>query len=112
VGWNLKACAILYLISTSDLEAKEFSLTQFFGMKSIKTFSNCKLCIAGKIVEDEIHVDSDTGRFVDASNNQRDIIDLYGKTVAPGYLELQSNVGEDTQGHVVLIKGRMISREI
>lgn len=62
-------------------------------MKSIKTFSNCKLCIAGKIVEDEMHVDPDTGRFIDACNDQADIIiDLDGRTIAPGYLELQSNV--------------------
>lgn len=66
-------------------------------MKSIKTFSNCKLCIAGKIVEDEIHVDLDTGRFIDACTDQADIIiDLDGKTIAPGYLELQSNVSNQS----------------
>lgn len=93
-------------ISTSDLEARSSLL---LGMKSIKTFSNCKLCIAGKIVEDEIHVDPDTGRFVDAPDNQRDIIDLDGKTVAPGYLELQSNVSEESQGHRVWTDRGMMS---
>ena len=66
-----------------------------------KTFTNCKLCIAGTIVEGEIHVDPATGRFIDASDDpdhdrQAEIIDLAGKTIAPGYLELQTNVSDSS----------------
>lgn len=65
-------------------------------MTRTKTFSNCKLCIAGKSVEGELHVDLDTGNFTNASNNrpEPDVVNLGGKTIAPGYLELQSNVSD------------------
>lgn len=50
------------------------------------------------MVEDEIHVDPETGTFIDASNDESDILDLDGKAVAPGYLELQSNVSDQSKG--------------
>lgn len=53
------------------------------------------------MVEDEIHVDLETGTFIDASSNDEpDILDLDGKIVAPGYLELQSNVSDQAKGLV------------
>ena len=68
-----------------------------FGMNRTTTFTNCKFCIAGKLVEDDIHVNLETGRFIDASNNEPNIIDLEGRTIAPGFLELQSNVSNQAE---------------
>jgi N-acetylglucosamine-6-phosphate deacetylase len=61
-------------------------------MKRIKTFTNCRLCVAGKIIDHDLQVDIDTAKFVDDPDDQVEIVDLNGKTIAPGYLELQSNV--------------------
>ncbi len=60
-----------------------------------RSFTNCKLCIGGKFVEEELHVNPETGRFIDNPNSSSStvaIVDLQGQTIAPGYLELQTNV--------------------
>ena len=62
-------------------------------MTRTRTLTNCKLCICGRFVEDDIHLDAETGRFIDSCDgSQSEVVDLDGETIAPGYLELQSNV--------------------
>lgn len=62
----------------------------------IRTFTNCDLCVGGKKVRQNIKVDLDTGKIIEGSSDQVDseTVNFGGKTVAPGYLELQSNVGD------------------
>lgn len=59
-------------------------------------FTNCRICIAGKLAEDgRFVVSSDTGKIVDVGSSNAgdavDAIDLGGAIVAPGFLELQTN---------------------
>jgi N-acetylglucosamine-6-phosphate deacetylase len=56
------------------------------------TFTNCQLCIAGKLVQRDLVVSNDTGKILgDASSADGETVDLGGATVAPGFIELQTN---------------------
>lgn len=56
------------------------------------TFTNCRLCIAGKLVQRDLVVSNDTGRILDdALSTDSDTVNLGGAIVAPGFIELQTN---------------------
>lgn len=55
-------------------------------------FTNCRLCIAGKLVQRDLVVSNDTGSILDdAPSADRETVDLGGAIVAPGFIELQTN---------------------
>lgn len=56
------------------------------------TFTNCRLCINGKIVDGErLVVSQDTGQILKSTGYiGGDIIDLDGDIIAPGYLDLNA----------------------
>ena len=59
---------------------------------SVTVFTNCRVCIAGKLVHKELVVSNDTGRIVDAApSDGKSTVDLGGAIVAPGLIELQTN---------------------
>lgn len=56
------------------------------------TFTNCRLCIAGKLVQRDLVVSNDTGRILDAAlSTDSDTVNLGGAILAPGLIELQTN---------------------
>jgi N-acetylglucosamine-6-phosphate deacetylase len=56
------------------------------------TFTNCRLCIAGKLVQRDLVVSNDIGRILyDAPPTDSENVDLGGAIVAPGFIELQTN---------------------
>jgi N-acetylglucosamine-6-phosphate deacetylase len=56
------------------------------------TFTNCRLCIAGKLVQRDLAVSHDTGRILDGTpSTESETINLGGAIVAPGFIELQTN---------------------
>lgn len=57
------------------------------------TFTNCRLCISGKLLTANLVFCTDHGEIdtVDENAWAGRRIDLQGKIVAPGYLELQTN---------------------
>lgn len=55
-------------------------------------FTNCRVCVAGKLVHRELVVSNDTGRIADAiPSDGHSTVDLRGAIVAPGLIELQTN---------------------
>ncbi|KAM9913416.1 hypothetical protein OXX69_001620 [Metschnikowia pulcherrima] len=56
-------------------------------------FTNCRLCDNGKLVTQDLYVDEVSGKIVSKPKNPRGIrtIDLQGKIVAPGYIDIQNN---------------------
>ena len=57
-------------------------------------FTNCRLCIGGKLVHKDLIVSNDTGRIVDgtpSSSNNTEHVDLGEAIIAPGFIELQTN---------------------
>jgi N-acetylglucosamine-6-phosphate deacetylase len=56
------------------------------------TFTNCRLCIAGKLVQRDLVVSNDTGRILDGTpSTDNETVNLGGAIVAPGLIELQTN---------------------
>jgi len=56
------------------------------------TFTNCRLCVAGELVQRDLVVSNETGRILDgALSADSETIDLGGAIVAPGFIELQTN---------------------
>lgn len=57
------------------------------------TFTNCQLCIGGTLRSANIVVHNNDGTIcgIDEKIQQGKLVDLQGKIVAPGYLELQTN---------------------
>ncbi|KAF1817627.1 Metallo-dependent hydrolase, partial [Eremomyces bilateralis CBS 781.70] len=56
------------------------------------TFTNCRLCINGKLVEDQFVVSEDTGKILHRTGYiGGEIVDLEEGIIAPGFLELQTN---------------------
>jgi N-acetylglucosamine-6-phosphate deacetylase len=56
------------------------------------TFTNCRLCIAGKLVQRDLVVSNDTGRILyDTPSTDSETINLGGAIIAPGLIELQTN---------------------
>ncbi|KAF1345438.1 hypothetical protein BDV97DRAFT_379340 [Delphinella strobiligena] len=56
------------------------------------TFLNCRLCIGGKLVEDQMVVSDDTGLILPRTGYiGGDAVDLEDGIIAPGFLELQTN---------------------
>ncbi|KAK5002764.1 hypothetical protein LTR28_011013, partial [Elasticomyces elasticus] len=56
------------------------------------TFLNCRLCVDGKLVEDQFVVSDDTGLILPRTGYiGGDAVDLEGGIIAPGFLELQTN---------------------
>lgn len=56
------------------------------------TFLNCRLCVGGKLVEDQFVVSDDTGLILPRTGYiGGDAVDLEEGIIAPGFLELQTN---------------------
>jgi len=56
------------------------------------TFTNCRLCIAGRLVQKDLVVSNDTGRILNGLlSADSETVDLGGAIVAPGFIELQTN---------------------
>lgn len=55
-------------------------------------FSNCRICKNGELVKENLTFSNETGLFEKSNGNVGpDALDLQGKIVAPGYIELQTN---------------------
>jgi N-acetylglucosamine-6-phosphate deacetylase len=55
-------------------------------------FTNCRLCIAGKLEQRDLVVSNDAGRILDdAPSADNETVNLGGAIVAPGFIELQTN---------------------
>ncbi len=62
------------------------------NMGKIKAFTNGRLCINGALHQNELFVSLESGMIVEPDDAIPDeVIDLQGKILAPGYLELQTN---------------------
>lgn len=56
------------------------------------TFLNCRLCIGGKLVQDQFVVSDDTGLILPRTGYiGGEAVDLEDGIIAPGFLELQTN---------------------
>jgi N-acetylglucosamine-6-phosphate deacetylase len=57
------------------------------------TFTNCRLCIGGELVEGErLVVSTDNGKILESTGFiGGEIVDLDDAIIAPGFLELQAN---------------------
>lgn len=56
------------------------------------SFLNCRLCVDGKLVDDQLVVSDDTGLILPRTGYiGGDAVDLEGGIIAPGFLELQTN---------------------
>lgn len=56
------------------------------------SFPNCRICKDGKLVKENLTLSNETGQFVDSHGYiSTDAIDLKGKIIAPGFIELQTN---------------------
>ncbi|KAF2171222.1 carbohydrate esterase family 9 protein [Zasmidium cellare ATCC 36951] len=56
------------------------------------SFYNCRVCKNGKLVDENISFSNETGLFQDSNGYiSTDAIDLQGKIIAPGFIELQTN---------------------
>ncbi|KAI9795243.1 MAG: hypothetical protein M1835_006139 [Candelina submexicana] len=61
-------------------------------MGMIRAFTNGRLCVNGSLVADQLLVLEESGRIVAPSGDIPDeVIDLEGKIISPGFLELQTN---------------------
>lgn len=59
-------------------------------------FTNCCLCANGKLIYNaEVHVDPASGKIVSSelyqNSKQKKVIDLGGKILAPGFIDIQNN---------------------
>lgn len=64
------------------------------GAPALKCFTNCQLCISGESVQQDIYFSPETGLITPNYYYRTegvDRIDLHGLTVAPGFLDLQTN---------------------
>lgn len=62
--------------------------------RSLKCFTNCLICISGELVSQDLYFSSDTGIITPNYYYRQEgveRIDLDGKVVAPGFLDLQTN---------------------
>jgi N-acetylglucosamine-6-phosphate deacetylase len=62
--------------------------------RSLKCFTNCLLCISGELVAQDIYFSTEQGIITPNYYYRQEgveRIDLNGKIVAPGYLDLQTN---------------------
>lgn len=62
--------------------------------RSLKCFTNCLVCISGELVSQDLYFSSDTGIITPNYYYRQEgveRIDLDGKVVAPGFLDLQTN---------------------
>ncbi|KEF57564.1 N-acetylglucosamine-6-phosphate deacetylase [Exophiala aquamarina CBS 119918] len=62
--------------------------------RSLKCFTNCLVCISGELVSQDLYFSSDTGIITPTYYYRQEgveRIDLDGKVVAPGFLDLQTN---------------------
>ncbi len=62
--------------------------------RSLKCFTNCLLCISGELVAQDLYFSTDQGTITPNYYYRQDgieRIDLNGKIIAPGYLDLQTN---------------------
>ncbi|GAB7352817.1 hypothetical protein MBLNU459_g3432t1 [Dothideomycetes sp. NU459] len=56
------------------------------------TFMNCRLCVGGELIEDQLVVSDDTGLILPRTGYiGGDAVDLEEGIIAPGFLELQTN---------------------
>lgn len=55
--------------------------------------TNCHLCDKGTIYDGDLYIDTKSGKIVSPPNSTRKVttIDLKGKIVAPGYIDIQNN---------------------
>ncbi|KAI9697247.1 MAG: hypothetical protein M1836_004811 [Candelina mexicana] len=61
-------------------------------MGMIRAFTNGRLCVNGRLVADQLLVSEESGRIVAPSGDVPDeVIDLEGRIISPGFLELQTN---------------------
>ncbi|KAF2760575.1 Metallo-dependent hydrolase [Pseudovirgaria hyperparasitica] len=59
---------------------------------SFTTFTNCRYCLNGKLVDDRLVVSGDSGTILNTTGYiGGDIIDLDDAIIAPGFLELHTN---------------------
>ncbi|KAJ9661218.1 hypothetical protein H2201_006577 [Coniosporium apollinis] len=62
------------------------------GAGFFTTFLNCRQCINGELVDDQLVVSEDTGLILERTGYiGGEAVDLEGNVVAPGFLELQTN---------------------
>lgn len=90
------------LLNTPRLFAKERMTSQSHPPSSgsappLKCFTNCQLCISGELVPQDLYFSPETGLitpnyYYRSEGVER--IDLGGRVVAPGFLELQINGAE------------------
>lgn len=62
--------------------------------RSLKCFTNCLVCISGELVSQDLYFSADTGIITPNYYYRQEgveRIDLDGKVVAPGFLDLQTN---------------------
>ena len=62
--------------------------------RSLKCFTNCLLCISGELVAQDLYFSTDQGTITPNYYYRQEgveRIDLNGKIVAPGFLDLQTN---------------------
>ena len=62
---------------------------------SLKAFANGSLCKGGQLVREPLVISPDSGEIVSSQLfNQipeKDVVDVTGQVIAPGFLELQTN---------------------
>lgn len=62
--------------------------------RSLKCFTNCLLCVSGELVAQDLYFSSEQGTITPNYYYRQEgveRIDLGGRVVAPGYLDLQTN---------------------
>ena len=62
--------------------------------RPLKCFTNCILCISGELIAQDLYFDPEQGTITPNYYYRQegvDRIDLNGKIIAPGYLDLQTN---------------------
>ena len=61
-------------------------------MAKLKGFINGKICVSGRMVEEAIYVDEETGLIVPKPDEMpQQFVDLEGAMIAPAFIELQTN---------------------
>lgn len=62
------------------------------SQKRLTVFQNGRLCINGKLVNEQLIIDTHSGLIVQNTGDVTgQIVDLKGAVVAPGFIELQTN---------------------
>ncbi|GEQ67570.1 hypothetical protein JCM33374_g1235 [Metschnikowia sp. JCM 33374] len=56
-------------------------------------FTNCRLCDNGELIQQDLYVDKVSGKIVSKPSDSEYVqtIDLKGKIIAPGYIDIQNN---------------------